>query len=205
MARRWWFSFDGMEEVAFKPRADGFVYRPPNPWLFGRGRYYLVNDAQKSELALCHRRMLLVLFWLIVVGGAVAGPLASMFAAGPAWVTLAFAILIGLAIGFCANLWLVLKVRPIIAGLMPTDERITQADTFKRQMSVYSPRFIVGYGVLSLVLFALSVWDGMYGPTGWNLYPVVGTALFGASTIYWAVLFLAQRRRPIDAGEQAAC
>ena len=70
MARRWWFSFDGMEEVAFKPRADGFVYCPPNPWLFGRNRYYLVNEAQKSDLARLHRRMLLVMFWMIVGGGA---------------------------------------------------------------------------------------------------------------------------------------
>jgi MFS family permease len=205
MTTRWWFSFAGMEQVAFKPTAEGFIYRAPNPWLFGPGRYYLVNQAQKSELARDHRRMLLVLFWMIVAGGAIAGPLAGGFAPGPAWATLAFAMLIGLAIGFAANLWLVAKVSPIVAGLPLSSERITQADTFKRQMNVYSPRFILGYGVLSLVLLALSVWDGMYGPTGWNLYPVVGAVLFGATTIYWAVLFVAQRRRPIDAGEQTAC
>ncbi len=205
MARRWWFSFDGMEEVAFKPRADGFVYCPPNPWLFGRNRYYLVNEAQKSDLTRLHRRMLLVMFWMIVGGGAVAGPLVGAYASTQPWITLGLAMLIGLAIGIAGKLWLFVKVRPIIASLTPTDERITQADTFKRQMHVYSPRFILGYGVLSLVLFALSAWDGMYGPTGWNLYPAIGAALFGASTIYWAILFVAQRRRPIDAGEQTAC
>ena len=92
MAKRWWFSFEGMEQVAFKPSADGFIYRAPNPWLFGRGRYYLVNQAQKSELARYHRRMLLAMFWMIVGGGAVAGPLAGLFAPTRPWITLGLAI-----------------------------------------------------------------------------------------------------------------
>ncbi len=205
MAKRWWFSFEGMEQVAFKPSGEGFIYRAPNPWLFGRGRYYRVNQAQKSALAQYHRRMLLAMFWMIVGGGAVAGPLAGAYASTQPWITLGLAMLVGLAIGFAGNLWLFVKVSPIIASLTPTDERITQTDTFKRQINLYSPRFIVGYGVLSFVLLALSVSDGMYGSTGWSIYPLVGTALFGACTIYWAVLYVAQRRRPIDAGEQTAC
>ena len=114
-------------------------------------------------------------------------------------------MLIGLAIGMAGNLWLFVKVSPIVASLTPTDERITQADTFKRQLNVYSPRFIICYGVLSLLLLAASVWDGMYNSAGWSIYPLVGTVLFGACTIYWAVLYVAQRRRPIDASGQTAC
>jgi len=56
MSSRWWFPFDGMEEMSFKRVPEGWVYRAPNPWLFGRGRYYLLNEKQKSEVAGHHRR-----------------------------------------------------------------------------------------------------------------------------------------------------
>jgi hypothetical protein len=38
------------EQVALKHRTEGFVYRAPNTWLFGRGRYYLVNQAAEIRM-----------------------------------------------------------------------------------------------------------------------------------------------------------
>jgi hypothetical protein len=61
MSSRWWFPFDGMEEMSFKRVPEGWVYRVPNPWLLGRSRYYLVSEKQKSEIAGHHRRMWLFL------------------------------------------------------------------------------------------------------------------------------------------------
>ena len=55
MSSRWWFPFDGMEEMSFKRVPEGWVYRVPNPWLLGRSRYYLVSEKQKSEIAGHHR------------------------------------------------------------------------------------------------------------------------------------------------------
>ena len=34
----------------FKPVQGGYIFRAPNPWVFGRGRYFLVNEAQKKLL-----------------------------------------------------------------------------------------------------------------------------------------------------------
>jgi hypothetical protein len=36
--------------MLFKPVPDGFIYRAPNPWIFGRADHYVVNERQKAEL-----------------------------------------------------------------------------------------------------------------------------------------------------------
>jgi hypothetical protein len=40
-----------IESVVFKKVADGYLYRAPGLWLFGAGRHYLVNEAQKADIA----------------------------------------------------------------------------------------------------------------------------------------------------------
>ena len=39
-----------IEAVSFKPVDDGFIYRAPNPWLFGHADHYRVDAAQKAAL-----------------------------------------------------------------------------------------------------------------------------------------------------------
>ena len=75
MSSRWWFPFDGMEEMSFKRVPEGWVYRVPNPWLVGRSRYYLVSEKQKSEIAGHHRRMWHFLLLGIAVIAAAGAPL----------------------------------------------------------------------------------------------------------------------------------
>lgn len=48
--------YDGLEEVAFKPVAGGYVFQTSNPWLIGPKRRYLVDEAQKAEIAACIRQ-----------------------------------------------------------------------------------------------------------------------------------------------------
>src|SRR6476661_1962446 len=38
------------ESALFKRVAGGHVFQAPNPWLFGQGSRYLVNDTQKAQL-----------------------------------------------------------------------------------------------------------------------------------------------------------
>jgi hypothetical protein len=40
----------GIEYSMFKKVANGYIFRAPAFWLFGAGRHYLVNDAQKAEI-----------------------------------------------------------------------------------------------------------------------------------------------------------
>ena len=39
-----------VEAMLFKPTPGGFIYRAPNPWIFGRADHYVVNESQKTEL-----------------------------------------------------------------------------------------------------------------------------------------------------------
>jgi hypothetical protein len=186
---------DGMEETVFKPVSGGYIYRAPSPWLFFGGQNYRVDETQKRELASQHRWMLRWTFWLIIIFGAAGGPVAAGFSYNHGVAALVASLLVGLVIGVALNEALVLKVRPIVAGLAPTSETVTRGDVFARQVAVFSPRFVIGFGVLSLVLFALSLTYGLTGPEGWNVNAVVGTVLFGACTIYWTVLYMMKRRR----------
>ena len=138
MSSRWWFPFDGMEEMSFKRVPEGWVYRVPNPWLLGRSRYYLVSEKQKSEIAGHHRRMWLFLLLGIAVIAAVGAPLTlAGFDEQQVVLSLATAALLGLIVGFVANAWLCRTIRPIIADLTPTTQRITQSEVLNTQIAVF--------------------------------------------------------------------
>jgi len=34
----------------FKKTPEDYLFRAPNPWLFGAGKHYLANDAQRAEI-----------------------------------------------------------------------------------------------------------------------------------------------------------
>jgi hypothetical protein len=195
MSNRWWNPFDGMEQMAFKPLADGYVYRAPNPWLFGPGRYYLVNEAQKAALVVHHRRMMQLMFWGIIAMVMIGVPLTGLFLPHRSGTMMGVSALVGLALGLCLNLLLVRRIEPIVATLPPTSARITQGDAFKRQVAIFSRRYLLGFAALDFVLLALVVSTAVFGSTGWDLMAIVGSLLFGAGMIYFLVLYVAKRRQ----------
>lgn len=199
MSNHWWNPFAGMEQVAFKPVPEGYIYRAPNPWLFGPARYYLINENQKAELAMHHGRIVRLTFWMIVIAAGMGGPLAGSFHTAHPWMTLAASLLIGLAIGFALNMSLARKVGPIVAGLTPTSRRITRVDAFRIQATVMSRRWALSFAFLDLVLFALVVGAAVFGQQGWDATAWIGTVLFGGGMLYFAALYIAQRRQQVDA------
>lgn len=196
MTSRWWFPFDRMEEMSFKRVPEGWIYRAPNPWLFGPMRYYLVNEAQKSQIVGPHRRMWRWLFLAILVLTAVVVPMALAVDEQHPFGALAAATLIGLIVGLASNAYLCRTIRPIVAGLQPTTQRITQHDALKTQIAVSSRGYLMFFGLLSLTLFVLSALRPGLASTGWDLWSLAGAVLFGTSTIYWFVLYVAKRRHP---------
>ena len=169
MSSRWWFPFDGMEEMSFKRVPEGWVYRVPNPWLLGRSRYYLVSEKQKSEIAGHHRRMWLFLLLGIAVIAAVGAPLTlAGFDEQQVVLSLATAALLGLIVGFAANAWLCRTIRPIIANLTPTTQRITQSEVLNTQIAVFSRGYLLFFGSLSLLLFALIALQPLLTSAGWG-------------------------------------
>jgi hypothetical protein len=197
MSTRWWFPFDGMEEMLFKRAPDGYVYRAPNPWLFIGGQYYLLNEQQKTEVAARHRRngRYLTMAMVVAIGaGVIIG--SPWFDTHPIAMLLG-AVMVGFAIGFAFNAYLAHAVRPILAGLEPTTQRITRRDALATQITVFSGQKILAFGLLSLALFALSVATPLVTSTGWNAMSIVGTVLFGATTLYWAAMYIAKRKRSV--------
>lgn len=198
MSSRWWFPFDGMEEMSFKRVPEGWVYRVPNPWLLGRSRYYLVSEKQKSEIAGHHRRMWLFLLLGIAVIAAVGAPLTlAGFDEQQVVLSLATAALLGLIVGFVANAWLCRTIRPIIANLTPTTQRITQSEVLNTQIAVFSRGYLLFFGSLSLLLFALIALQPLLTSAGWDARSLCGAMLFGAGTIYWFALYIAKRRQSV--------
>src|SRR5262245_41786555 len=192
MKSRWWNFFDGMAEIAFKPAAGGYVYRAPSLWPFVSGGHYTVNEQQKAELAGHHLRMLRALFWLIVAGGAIGGPLVGAFWSGNLWMGLAIAGLVGLAIGLGASGWLLHKVRPIIATLKPTGERITQGESFKAQARAYSTPTLVALMIIDIVLVVAAAMMSISGSSEQIVMGWLGVIFFGASAIYMAALYVSK-------------
>ena len=205
MSSRWWFPFDGMEEMSFKRVPEGWVYRVPNPWLLGRSRYYLVSEKQKSEIAGHHRRMWLFLLLGIAVIAALGAPLTlAGFDDQQVVLSLATAALLGLIVGFVANAWLCRTIRPIIADLTPTTQRITQSEVINTQIAVFSRGYLLFFGSLSLLLFALIALQPLLTSAGWDARSLCGALLFGAGTIYWFALYIAKRRQSVARARQPA-
>jgi hypothetical protein len=198
MSSRWWFPFDGMEELSFKRVPEGWVYRVPNPWLLGRSRHYLVSEKQKSDIAGHHRRMWLFLLLGVAVIAAVGAPLTFVgFNEQQVVLSLAAAALLGLIVGFAANAWLCRTIRPIIADLTPTTQRITQSEVLNTQIAVFSRGYLLFFGSLSLLLFALIALQPLLTSAGWDARSLCGALLFGAGTIYWFALYIAKCRQSV--------
>jgi hypothetical protein len=184
-----------MVEMAFKRVPAGYVFGAPNPWLIGARQYYLLNEQQKSEVAVRLRRMWGYLFVAIVVAVSVIVPVTLSGIDQRPVTAFAIDVLIGLAIGLALNAYLYRSIRPLLAGFAPTTERITQGEAFQTQITVFSRGYIAFFGLLSLAMFALSAARPLFGFAGWDFWSIVGALLFGAGTIYWAALYLAKIRR----------
>jgi len=192
MARHWWHPLDGMQELSFKPVTGGYLYRAPSPWLFGPTQHYVVTEEQKAALAAQHRAMLRQAFWVIIAMGALAAPLTSLFPPTQGIPFIAASMLIGLAIGLFLNTLLVRKVKPVLTGLAPSAQRITQRDMFGKQAQTFSRRYVLGFAALSFVMLALSAARPIFDPAGRDAIAIVGIAIFGFATIYWCALLVAQ-------------
>src|SRR6202048_5623842 len=55
---------DHREGIMFKKGPDGYVFRAPNPWLRGRKRFYLVNEAEKTKLPAVITARSQAVFWV---------------------------------------------------------------------------------------------------------------------------------------------
>ena len=195
MRSRWWFPFDRMAEFSFSRLPDGWLYCAPNPWLLGPRRYFVVDEEQKCALAAEFRRAWRFLFVGIIVVIGVMMPMAMPAQDYGPFTRLVAACIAGLIVGSAFNAYLCRRLRPIVAELRPTTQRITRGAMFHAQAAVLSRGSIVFFGLSSLALFALTALPPLLTSARFDALSLCGALLFGAGAIYWLALYIVQRRR----------
>jgi hypothetical protein len=200
---RW---YEGGEEAAFKPVAGGYIFQPPSPyWPFASSGGYMVNEAQKSELATCLRRqrrrvlLLLVAYVLIVTALMVAGDLSGAAARMPGFQPIAIVTATALAaipIVILPHIFLMRSLRPLLAGLTHTDERITIGDRLESLAAAISGKLLwlggIGGGMM-LVGNLVSVIEAVAEDRGGSklylaLFGLLCGALLTSYFVYLALL-----------------
>jgi hypothetical protein len=200
---RW---YEGAEEAAFKPFAGGYVFQCPNPWLMGRSRNYLVNEAQKAALAESLRRHRRQILLLVIVYMVIAFGLALFVSQAPQGLsTFGFAAIVAVtvlavvSIVLVPQVYLMRSIRPLLADLQRTDERITYGERLQSVAAAISGKLLllggIG-GIMTIVGNIVTVADAIsQDRAGSNLYRPVFGLVFGALlTGYFAYLAVLKRK-----------
>jgi hypothetical protein len=201
--------------MMLKKVPDGYVFGAPNPWVFGRGRFYLVNEAQKTQLLAIVTARSQAVFWVALAAliGATVGVLAYasghddptlrdvviMLALLPVWIYAALLV----SIRPMAR-----RLQPLLVGLAPTDQRITAADLRAAVRKTLSTRQYVMLGVsqaiMSAALMILAVQKNSGGrfsvfEDAGALVFVFAAVAFVVSSISFLVAALGKARHKQDA------
>jgi hypothetical protein len=119
----------GIEEVAFKQVSkDAWLFKAPRPWLVGPAPHYIVNDTQKAAIAKRLRRSKLISVSMLVIVLIILGFIAARMPEVPlevAWYC-AVPVLVALVMG-----GRYLAIRPLIAGLPRSTDRITLSEQMR--------------------------------------------------------------------------
>ncbi|SDR56000.1 hypothetical protein SAMN05519103_05259 [Rhizobiales bacterium GAS113] len=150
---------DEIEASIFKRVPDGYVFRAPNPWVFGRARHHLASEAQKAEIMsiMVPRRPKLILAAVIVallLFGAAAGA-AGWALSGHDNPTAGDAVIMVAVILGAMYVTLIVSTRhkihrlaPVLAGMLRTEQTITYADRRQALASTMSFRRVLALGGL---------------------------------------------------------
>ncbi len=130
---------DSREAFLFKQATEGYVFRAPNLWVFGRARFFLVNEQQKAQLLAIMTARSLFVFWTIfcisfVVMFATA-VVSIAFISGQDDPSIADVVIMVVLVPVLMYAALLIsvhptarRVQPLLADLSPTDHQITAAD-----------------------------------------------------------------------------
>jgi len=185
------------EAIMFKKVPGGYVFRAPNPLVFGRARFYLVNEAQKAQLlAVVTARRSAMYFWfaLLVLIAAGIGTLAFatghdeptvsdvliMLALIPPWLYAAVLV---------SQLPTARKLKPLLAGLQPTDQSITSTDLRKAVRKTISLPQYLAFGVSQAAMSAAFIMMAVQKTSGRHVAVLddPGTLLFAFNAAAFAI------------------
>ena len=184
--------YEAANEASFKSVAGGYVFQSPNPWIFARPRYYLVNEAQKAQIAERLRRFrllnlinlpILVLFFafMFLSPATFARLLQPATQLGIGFFILVMALVMPLIA--VPHIYLMRALRPLLAGVPRTNERITVAEQLPKIAAPISGKLLAigvvgGLGMMvGAVLFLLD--DFLEGHAGRSLLVSTSLLLLG--------------------------
>ena len=137
--------------VVFKPVSGGYVYGAPNAWLFGSREHFLVTEGQKAAILAIIASSTRSLLWITGISwialSALLGTALSLWAyrsgyhaAGLNGVSAMIAMILSIYPAFVISRQLLLRrLRPVLATLPPTNERITSLEVRQAMQAIAKP------------------------------------------------------------------
>jgi uncharacterized membrane protein len=195
-------------ETSFKPaESGGHEFRCPNPWLFGHVRTYLVNEAQKQQLATFLRQRQRVMLGLLAIYLLISFAVTMLFPSTTSasdgstsgFVALVVVALLGmLALALVPNYYLMRKVGTLLAELPRTDAAMTLHQQLFGVAAVISNMHLALGGLGGFLVAAANIksivgvlYGGEEGSLLWSGFGLVcGAALMS----YFVYLTLLKRR-----------
>jgi hypothetical protein len=183
----------GVEEALFKRVAGGWIFSAPNPWTFARRRGFLVNDAQKADLAVQIQRGRYFRLWALIP--MLALPVATILLVPSllrppsinTWLLLALFFLVTAVV---MNLCDYLPVRTLLVGLPRTTERIGLVEMYVRQAQAMSVKALVTIALIEVLVCVFILTQWLISARG-NPFMLVGAAAFGLlGMLYLGMLFV---------------
>ena len=201
-------------ELSFRQVANGWVYRAPNPWIFGDKLHYLVRDDQKARIVAVLTTPRLGLLLLVSILGqlvsvAIVLVVRLKFGVGLGWTNnardaftlVAIALPVFVVIPTYIS-WQLRRLKQILAGAPRTDERISDADIY-RAMPTRLPLFVAGATSFAALASTYEIWSGGSGrPLSdvVSILSLIGGATCGLSALWFlwfAVRNAWQKREPV--------
>jgi hypothetical protein len=137
--------------VVFKPVSGGYIYAAPNAWLFGSREHFLVTEGQKAAILATITSSTRPVLWITgicwIALSALFGTALSLwayrsgyYAAGLNGVSAVSAMILSIYPAFVISRRLLLRrLRPILATLPPTKERITSLEERQAIQAITAP------------------------------------------------------------------
>jgi hypothetical protein len=200
-------------QTSFKPTPGGYEFQCPNPWLFGRLRRYLVNEAQKESLSVHLRQRQRLILWLMGLYLLVAFGLTLMFGSsgsapdptsGGFYAFVALALLGMLALALVPHVYLMRKIAPMLAQLPRAEKPMTLHEQLFGVAAVISNLHLAlgGFGGLLVVIANVKtiveyLSEGSVGTQLlWPGFGVVFGSLFAGYFLYLTILKRKLQRKP---------
>jgi hypothetical protein len=190
---QWWWRGDGWEDLWFKRVPEGWIFRAPKPWILSRQRHHLVSESQKKEIIALFSQ---VTWRFVIVVGLLGVIVVAVWALAvslvPSQTAFLVTIVFSFVAGYLANTYFWLPLRPLLAGVPPTTERITSSELLRARAAIMPlPQLILSTLLLAVycALFAYAAFT-----SAWGIYPPIDSLTLAAVSGWLAFYFFAMLR-----------